>query len=437
MIDRHLRGRKSSLGAAICAAMLLVTAAAPAVHAQPPYETVPFDENVLGRHRFRMSEILGMSSLSGADEQVLKEYLARYWFGKMAQTDPRNLGELAEHRLAFQNSVLERAENGPVRDELNRVTLGAIQHFLQNNFHPATRYNAALLLGNIDQAKGEGFGTSRRPPVPLAAATQYLLNNILQVDQFQNGRPVDDYLKAAALVGLQRHAGLTITDAVRSKIGEAAVQLLSQSDPPENRSAAAHLWMRRQAVEILAALGQPGADNAAYNALLSAVNEQTSPLWFRQAAASAIGRLTFPQDAGLDGAALAAALGRLAVAACDAEAAHVATPPDQAQPVAGQPSDQMLVTRRRLGAGLHSVQQGLAAAAKLAPQDENIPKLQQPATRLLETLTDTTTDDATIAPQIAQTRSQLQSAVSALQPAGAAGDTSQAGTNTAATGGVN
>ncbi|MEX0936684.1 MAG: hypothetical protein WDZ59_02410 [Pirellulales bacterium] len=427
MIDRPLRGRTYSLRAAICAAMLLVAAAAPAVYAQPPYETVPFDPNVLGQHRFQVSRIMGMPSLSDADRQVLREYLELYVFGKMAQTDPRNLGELAEDRLAFQNTLLDRAENGPVRNELNRLTAGKMREFVEKNFHPATRYNAALILANIDQTKAPDF---RTPPVPLPDATRYLLSGILMADQFQSGRPVDDYLKAAALVGLQRHAKLNIPDATKSELSSAAVQLLSQSDPPGDRSAAAHLWMRRQAVEILAALGQPGTGNAAYNALLSAVNEQSSPLWFRQAAASAIGRLTFPQDAGLDGAALAAALGRLAVAACDAEAAPAGQTPDQL-------SDQMLVTRRRLGAGLHSVQQGLAAAAKLAPQNQDISKLQQPTTQLLETLTDTTTDDATIAPQIAQKRSQLQSALSSLQPAGAAGATSQAGANTSATGGVN
>jgi hypothetical protein len=69
----------------------------------------------------------------------------------------------------------------------------------KGNYHPAVRYNAALILGQLDAQPGAK---------PLPAGTEAILA-FLENDQFNNV-PVPTAVQIAALVSLHRHARLGV-----------------------------------------------------------------------------------------------------------------------------------------------------------------------------------------------------------------------------------
>jgi hypothetical protein len=96
-------------------------------------------------------------------------------------------------------------------------------------------------------------------------------------------------------------------------VTSAALAALKQHTVPEGRSPIDHDWTCRRAIDVLAAIGEPGNGGAVVNALLDVINDGATPIAIRCAAAEALPAVKFtPQQAG-DAAGLVKTLGKLAV----------------------------------------------------------------------------------------------------------------------------
>ena len=81
----------------------------------------------------------------------------------------------------------------------------------------------------------------------------------------KNPKPQMDYLKVAALVGLQRHADVLATapaGPAHEELMTTMLALIGQQQPPEGRTAGGHAWIRASAARVLGSLGYVGKDYA-------------------------------------------------------------------------------------------------------------------------------------------------------------------------------
>ena len=88
------------------------------------------------------------------------------------------------------------------QQQLTALTMGAMRKIARENFHPAVRYNASLVLGMLDEKYPQGGGNAA-PPVVLSTATNELLE-LLESNEF-NDVKVHPSVKVGALQGLERH----------------------------------------------------------------------------------------------------------------------------------------------------------------------------------------------------------------------------------------
>ena len=168
------------------------------------------------------------------------------------------------------------------------------------------RYNAMLLLGDLNAQEAPPTGLTQ--PTPLPAALNLLLA-AYQNDQL----PIA--LKVGALIGLQRHAALGIADKGNSDALRAAMlKTYTEAQPPANVSAGAHAWIKIRAVEILGALGTTGStpDSAdVVAAILSVINDSNADMMLRAESARALQSMNFNVPANLNTPLIARSLAQL------------------------------------------------------------------------------------------------------------------------------
>ena len=99
----------------------------------------------------------------------------------------------------------------------------------------------------------------------------------------------------------------------RQSVIEAMLALLRAKEPPKNRSAAGHHWMRQQAAQVLGTIADVGTDSQVFRALVAVLADQEAPLSLRCAAAHAVGDLKYGANTKVDADGLVSQLGSLAI----------------------------------------------------------------------------------------------------------------------------
>ena len=247
-----------------------------------------------------------------------------YYFGSL--TRPDQLTGWVERRQDFLDRRLVQIRTQRMRDYVINLTLQTMMSIVRDNYHPAARYNAMLMIGMLNSSEAVTVGDAKGPPVPLIFALKFMLDELNNPQQL-------DAVRVAALIGIQRHVRIDrdLPDANRRLVGnnaenmivDAMTNLLNAKDPPEGRSPAGHAWIQRQAAEVLGMLGSVGQGNRVVTALEQVVADDTRPIALRCAAADALGQLSFPGDANLDAVSIAKKLGMAAVLACYEEIRRV------------------------------------------------------------------------------------------------------------------
>jgi len=236
------------------------------------------------------------------------------WNSKINETADLRVRIKADLRAA------ERAAKPEAYDRLSALVLKSMLAIVRDpDYHPGARFNAMLLLGDLN-ARVTAGGTTKFVPHP--EALPHLLADVDASAESVTG--ADDALRCAALQGLVRHGKSAAHDSVeRRAILKAALDTASNDAAPQGRSEAVHEWIRRRAVTVLETTVKPRAsdlDEQASDLLQALIADRSLALKLRLEAAQAFGR-THKERAGdaLADSQLARSLGGLTVDLLNAE----------------------------------------------------------------------------------------------------------------------
>ena len=301
--------------------------------------------------------IEGRESLAPNQEQF-DYYFTQYYFPLLTQTqyvksitskDP--LRDLARNRRELLDRYVRKTQVPEVHDHLTQLVHENMVKIVQMEFHPAVRYTAMLIIGDLNQREAQQEGDDYTPAVPLLSALSTMITELENPEH-------TDAVSIAGLIGVLRHVELDrfvpeadrISADQQARIFKLAMALASTEQPPEGRSKEAHFWVRRRAIEVLTALDYSEGSQELAVLLDTLISKKEMSLNFRCAAAAAIGRITLSKDFVKDPAAKAAKLGLLAVAACRDEIERLNELKDEEQ--------QLGIGGRRSGAGMMMSEMG-------------------------------------------------------------------------------
>ena len=166
-------------------------------------------------------------------------------------TDPQAAGELSELTGTLVDSLkTAQRSRSPEAQRLAGWIFSGMKEVAEGNYHPPGRIAATMVLGRLDL----GAPAPNQPPRIVPQVVTILLD--LYRDEAN-----DDGLRAAALQGLHRQISFgfnQLSEEVRGVVIAEMTKLLD-SQPPDHRSAEAHAYLQRFAVDLLGLL--QGADD--------------------------------------------------------------------------------------------------------------------------------------------------------------------------------
>ena len=169
-----------------------------------------------------------------AAEKDIESYFMKYKFPTMTSYTPEALGELGKEREKLIK-IIRGTSVKAAQDKLTALSLKAGISISRTNFHPAVRYNAALIVGLLDKE----YSANNQPPTPLPEGTLALIE-LLEKDAFTNKQGKDTKVpasvKTAALVGLERHARFGISAEYTDRVTKAALAVIANTEPEEEIS---------------------------------------------------------------------------------------------------------------------------------------------------------------------------------------------------------
>jgi len=207
-------------------------------------------------------------------------------------------GGPAAMRESYKRNYAAKATNAAAHDALNNVTLEFMDAVTNDNYHPVVRANAMLMIGDLNESDPNGPPWKKALPSLLKAVSDPKMIDAVRIE---------------ALRGLVRHARSGVDAEPRGQVIRAMVAIIGQHTAPAGRSQDGHDWICRRAIDVLAALGDAGANNAVPQALVAAVNDGAASISVRCAAAEALGKVKFNPPKDFDSMAVAKGLGKLAI----------------------------------------------------------------------------------------------------------------------------
>lgn len=323
---RNVRLPRRSLSGACCllglASALVLAYGSSFAQAQAPFQWDTLDaaysdaRQVSAQLGTKTNIVMGRAGLA-SNQATLEDWYRKYLFPAMAAQD--RLGDLADNRDSLMKD-LERAADATIHQLIVDIAYDEATKRVTGNYHPIVRYNALLIIGGLNQTEQRLVGTDRYPAIRLAKALDFLWAELQKPDQI-------DILRVAALLGLERHFFLVkqrpqdqpVPDARRAEVASLMQTWAEQKEPPAGRSADAHAWIRRKAMEVLGAVGQVGDGQAIFNSLLAIASDTNETFSVRCSAARALGELNYTNITGIDAVATTQKLAALAAAACRSE----------------------------------------------------------------------------------------------------------------------
>lgn len=273
------------------------------------------------QRKIDIQKVCAGSKPLGESQKEFDAWFKGYYYPMM--TDPGQLPELSKLRRELMRDYFNRIKNEPaglqVREHLNKLTLDFMRKLATVNTHPGVRYNAMLIIGDLDSRAAETTGGAK-PAEPMAEALDVLMAELSSSTQV-------DAVRVAALLGLRRHAELNRQRPADRQWVEAQVTALSSKigaiaaakKPPAGRSLEGHTWMRRLALETLTELGTARSLPAVTSLVDRIISDDAEPLDLRVAAAKAQGRLKSPLPMGAKAGEVAERVARVGVDAVIAE----------------------------------------------------------------------------------------------------------------------
>ena len=245
------------------------------------------------------------------------------------------------------------AKTGPAHDKLNEITLKFMDDVAHDNYDPAARANAMIMIADLNETDPNGK--------PLKAAVPVLLKGVTAQTSI-------DAVRVPALRGLVRHAQAGIDASVRPQVMTTMLALVKERTPPAGRSADAHDWIGRRAIDVLVAMGEPGENGAVFDAMQKLIDDNSASVSLRAAAAAALANPKLTPPPNLDPAKLAKSVASLGIDAYKSELAEAAS---QFKPIAADRLKQHLGEIRRGLAG-DGGKGGVLALSKTPPAQQYV-----------------------------------------------------------------
>ncbi|MEX2173209.1 MAG: hypothetical protein WD872_02535 [Pirellulaceae bacterium] len=276
-------------------------------------------------YRTQARGIAGSKAPSAENRTTFERYYTYIFFPSLTQTDQASLSALPVERQRFFQQHVEICEDPAVRELLCNLALKQATAIVRDNYHPAVRYNAMLLISNLNDQDAVRLGGTKATPEPMRLALPVLFTEFNKPEN-------SDAIRMAALLGLLRHlewdpyrtAGPDITGTKRTRISQELLNLAQQQTPPPKRSPAGHDWLRRRAIEGLVLLSNAKVDAETAAALDKLLKDEKESLAVRCAAAAAIGKVVYTAPVTPAPLPTAKELGYLALLSCDMELTRIA-----------------------------------------------------------------------------------------------------------------
>ena len=222
------------------------------------------------------------------NQQEFEEFFREYFFANMTQTTPRKLAEYSEMRNKFFRNFMSQA-SGSNRQQLVTLTFNTMSAIATENYHPAARVNALLMIGRLDSRRGDR-SAGGAAPTPYEPAMNFLLDFVEDANN-------EDHLKITAMVGILRHAQLRpvgssnpLTGTVRARLS-ALAQTWMQAPVDGFAKKDGKYWMRRQGVQLIGNMRDPGSNAGNAVELAKLVADENEQFYIRLDAVEAIGKL--------------------------------------------------------------------------------------------------------------------------------------------------
>lgn len=258
--------------------------------------------------------------LGQAEQVMVDNYFNGFEFRVLTQTTPEDLEELPKRRFDLFKLYVLQVKHAENHQRLVDLIMAMMQQIVMDEFHPLVRYNAMLIIGDLNEQEVQRVGATPLPLEPYAAALPFMIERI-------EDPKTPDTIRVASLIGIARHLewepfrspAKPIPAGTRTMLINSLVKLAEMKTPPANRTAEGQLWMRRRAVECL---GLAGAVQAAPNMITPVekiLKDNTETLQLRCIAAKALGQMNMPAGQKFDSLELTRTLGTLAATAIKTE----------------------------------------------------------------------------------------------------------------------
>jgi hypothetical protein len=203
----------------------------------------------------------------------------------------------ATMRSRFKSNFAKNATNSAVHEHLNELTLEKMKQIATGNFHPILRANAVMMIAELNDTDPNGPAWKKALPVLVSLAT---------------AKDAIDPVRVSAWRGLVRQAQAGADSSGRTQLISAALQALADRNNVSGGQDARD-WISRRAIDVLAVLNDSDANSTIAKALLETLNDVSTSLTIRTAAAEALAKMKFHPPADFNATALAKTLGKIAI----------------------------------------------------------------------------------------------------------------------------
>ncbi|MEM8946094.1 MAG: hypothetical protein AAGD11_13045 [Planctomycetota bacterium] len=257
--------------------------------------------------RGKVNQAMRNGPFSAEGKQSIDGYYKKFYFPRMTQYDSQSLMLLGRLREDLMKS-LRGAKVPKAQEYLSQVAMGICGKLARDNYHPAVRYNATLILGQLDK-QFPVSGANPVRPIASTASTEQLLD-LLEQAEF-NGVKVHPSVRVGALEGLERHLRFGMDAQFSDRVTAASLSVLAQDakaieiDPDVNN------WMKCQAAKVLVRQFKEGPTKAVHDALTALIADESMNLEDRCRVSGLLEAMTYTAGAEADATATLLPLGNL------------------------------------------------------------------------------------------------------------------------------
>src|SRR5262245_22253078 len=127
-----------------------------------------------------------------ATKAQLDPFYVQYLFPMM--TTKEGLKTIADDRVRFLRDHVAAAKDPAAHSYLTNIALSSMSRIVQDPaYHPSARYNAMLLVSNLNDVEPNTIGTAQTLPEPMRTTLLFILQQYQKADR--------DEIKLAALLG--------------------------------------------------------------------------------------------------------------------------------------------------------------------------------------------------------------------------------------------